>query len=78
MQGKKPTATTKLETIAYQDHSLYGSNYRRENQYSAVTSERISAMCMGLQLSGRALYVQGPGFNSIAQQKGKKSPRNYL
>lgn len=77
MQGKKPTATTKLETIGYQGHSLYGSNYR-ENQYSAVTSERISAVCMGLQLSGRALYVQGLGFNSIAQQKGNKSPRNYL
>lgn len=46
--GKNPTATPEQEIIGYQDHSLYGSIYRRENQYSAVTSKRISEVCMGL------------------------------
>lgn len=44
-------------------------------QQLAKESQKLA---LGLQLSGRALDVQGPGFDSLVQHNGNKTPRNYL
>lgn len=44
---EKQQQQNEQETIGYQDHNLYGSNYGRENLYSSAISKRISEVGTG-------------------------------